>query len=249
MLNFIGYGSAFNTSAGNNSAYFYTKETKTLNIIDVGADVFSKVKEGGFLDDPELQVNVLITHTHTDHIGSLADLIYYMYFKEVTNIKKRLTVYTASKDVNVFLNLVGVLPEQYTLVLLEANETVTLKDTNVSVFFEEVPHYPNMDCYSVHLKDHSDDSFYFYSADCNEISKATLDKINLGLYKEVYLDTSTYDFEGNPHCSFNYHKENISVRKETTVYLMHLDGFLSTDTIESAGFKSAEELVSLIFSE
>lgn len=78
-LTFLGRGSAFNTKEGNTSAYFkYDNNTKMI-LIDCGSTVFSKLIEHNVLEGIE-ELNVCITHTHPDHIGSLGDLIFYMYY-------------------------------------------------------------------------------------------------------------------------------------------------------------------------
>ncbi len=87
MLNFIGSGSAFNTGIGNNSTFL--KINKSLILIDCGSSTFSRLRELNVLDGVE-HVRVFITHTHPDHVGSLGDLIFYVYYV----MKKRITVHT-----------------------------------------------------------------------------------------------------------------------------------------------------------
>lgn len=75
-LKFLGRGSAFNVKEGNTSAYFI--EEDQLFLIDCGEDVFAKLKQKSLLSGVRA-VNLMITHTHSDHIGSLGSLVLYLY--------------------------------------------------------------------------------------------------------------------------------------------------------------------------
>lgn len=79
-LKFLGRGSCFNVKEGNTAAYM---EDPTGNgdllLIDCGGTVFSKIIELGILKNKK-RIFIVITHTHADHIGSLADLIFYCVY-------------------------------------------------------------------------------------------------------------------------------------------------------------------------
>ena len=76
-LLFLGRGAAFNPSEGNNSAYFI--DNNQLFLIDCGESVFSSLMENNLLDK-SMKINLMITHTHSDHIGSLGSLVMYSYY-------------------------------------------------------------------------------------------------------------------------------------------------------------------------
>lgn len=75
-LKFLGRGSAFNVKEGNTAAYFIDDDQ--LFLIDCGEDVFAKLKQKSLLGRVRA-VNLMITHTHSDHIGSLGSLVTYLY--------------------------------------------------------------------------------------------------------------------------------------------------------------------------
>lgn len=79
VLKFLGRGSMFNVKEGNTSAYYKTWDNECMILIDCGCTVFSKIQEKNVLDGVE-SLAIIITHTHTDHIGSLSDLIYFCIF-------------------------------------------------------------------------------------------------------------------------------------------------------------------------
>ena len=82
-LKFIGTGSCFNTKMGNTSAYYYNETTKHLVLIDCGETVFSDLRYSKILNEAKT-IDILITHLHSDHAGSLESLIYFCaYVKNI----------------------------------------------------------------------------------------------------------------------------------------------------------------------
>ena len=77
-LNFLGRGAAFNPKEGNTSAYFTIDNQ--LFLIDCGESVFAKLMELDLLNNMK-KINLMITHTHSDHIGSLGSLVMYAYYQ------------------------------------------------------------------------------------------------------------------------------------------------------------------------
>ena len=79
VLRFLGRGSAFHTD--NNSAFF-TKGS-SLVLLDCPTSAFHKLRHIGVdtLTGCEAdKVIVLVTHTHTDHVGGVGMLIHYCYY-------------------------------------------------------------------------------------------------------------------------------------------------------------------------
>lgn len=75
ILKFLGSDSGFGIN--NNSAYI--EEKGKLTIIDCGFTVFTQIKKKFDLNKYK-EINVIITHLHNDHAGSLSQLILYSYF-------------------------------------------------------------------------------------------------------------------------------------------------------------------------
>ena len=74
-LTFLGNDSGFGLK--NNSAYF--EKDNELFIIDCGFTVFNEVKNK-FDFSKYKCINLIITHLHNDHAGSLSQLILYLWF-------------------------------------------------------------------------------------------------------------------------------------------------------------------------
>jgi len=81
-LTFLGRGAGFNPSEGSTSSYFLDKGE--LFLIDCGESVFEAIIEKKLLDSVSA-LNLFITHTHSDHVGSLGSLL--LYASVAKNIK------------------------------------------------------------------------------------------------------------------------------------------------------------------
>jgi ribonuclease BN (tRNA processing enzyme) len=81
-LTFLGRGAGFNPAEGSTSAYFLDKGE--LFLIDCGESIFDAFVEKKLLDSAS-SLNIFITHTHSDHIGSMGSLL--LYASVVKNIK------------------------------------------------------------------------------------------------------------------------------------------------------------------
>jgi ribonuclease BN (tRNA processing enzyme) len=75
-LTFLGRGAGFNPNEGSTSAYFF--DNGELFFIDAGESIFRAVLTRSLLDSAKA-LNLFITHTHSDHVGSLGSLILYAY--------------------------------------------------------------------------------------------------------------------------------------------------------------------------
>lgn len=72
-LKFLGRGSGYNTKEGNTAAYL--KKEETLLLIDCGESVFKTIVDNNLIEGIE-HIHVLITHMHSEHVGSLASFIF-----------------------------------------------------------------------------------------------------------------------------------------------------------------------------
>ena len=100
-LTFLGIDSGFgprNTSA-------YTIRNNRLLLIDCGYTVFPQIQEcTEKLLDKVMSIDVIITHMHADHVGSLSQLALYSYFV----LKQPINIITACAEIDNFLSITGV---------------------------------------------------------------------------------------------------------------------------------------------
>lgn len=223
MLKFIGTGSAFNTELGNTSAYI--KEGDSMFLIDCGSSVFKTIKEENLLNDVK-HLNVFITHTHADHVGSLADLIFYMYYVKGAVDGLKVNVITGHKVfVGDFLKMNGVIPNIH-FKEIKVSSTETFK----------VPHFRNLFLSDLSLNRHVDELFCFgfdlyyngfvvyYSGDTSTVHPVIVEKINNGYYDFVFVDTSLNDIDSRVHMHYTKLDTMLGESKyRKVIHCMHLD--------------------------
>lgn len=236
-LNFLGRGSSFNPKEGNNSAYFI--ESKQLFLIDCGGCVFEKLIEYGLLENIDY-INLMVTHTHSDHIGSLGDLVLYSFFvlhkplniilpqnaKHLSNIENILSSFGCTQQMYNYIDEKS-LDDRY--------------DTFKSIRYSETSHCDELDCYSILFT--TQNGIVYYSGDTREIN--TIKSLIAGeqLIDKLYVDTTTANFPGNVHLYIGILQESIPNELKDRVYCMHLS---SDDCIERAkayGFNIVETQV------
>ena len=99
FLRFTGRGSCFNTKEGSTSAFYRSGDSMLM--IDCGESTFADLIKKDILDGVA-DIQILITHFHTDHIGSLPSLLYYCEYVLGINVD----IYTTTPNIlDCFLNL------------------------------------------------------------------------------------------------------------------------------------------------
>lgn len=235
MLKFIGMGSAFNTDLGNNSAFIHKEESFLL--IDCGGMVFHRLQELRLLDGIK-DLYVIITHMHSDHVGSLGDLIFYTYYI----LKNKVTVMYPNKEYMAsFLQSIGVEADLYHF---KGSSEAELKDRflgEIEIRYIPVSHVETIEAYGFILN--IGQKKIYYSGDANHIPEQISKKLKVGEFDSIYQDTCGLDYEGNSHLSFNKLKQLIDKKDRGRVYCMHLDSHITKEELISEGFKTAELVI------
>lgn len=227
-LMFLGRGSGYQYE-GNTSAFF--KRNGTLLLIDCGETVFKRILEKGLTEDVE-RVYVLITHMHSDHIGSLGGLIGYCHWK----YKIVTTVYFPQPDKLItYLELLG----------LKSGDDFTVENPdfkrndglNLRISPIKTEHTKKLDAYSYTLLfDEGND--IFYSGDTCKTSIDIIPFLQSGGL--VYHDTCLNDCENNPHTSLRALSERVPQKYREQVFCMHIDGNNFADRAQKLGFHTVE---------
>lgn len=234
-MKFLGYGSAFNTKLGNTSAYI--KKGRDLVLIDCGCTVFHKIISDNILDKVE-NINIIITHTHPDHAGSLGDIIFYAYYI----MKTKVTIYFPHEEhIKKYFSCIGVTSEICNLVCKEQIEIKGDDIGGVKVEFLKANHVDILPSYSFILK--SDDENFYYSGDTSELPSNIIDKLKSGEIDNIYHETSGLDIPGFTHMYIGRLCEKIPMEYRDKVYCMHIDNSISKEKICKEGFRFASDLI------
>ena len=196
-LKFLGRDSGFGEK--NNSAYI-EYDNKFL-LIDCGFTVFSQLKNKFDFKKYD-EINIIITHLHNDHAGTLSQFILYLYF--IYNIK--VNVITNCEKIKEFLDITGTPEDAY-----------ILKSENDYIKFIKTEHVKHLDAYGFELN--INNKKIIYTGDTNTLEPF---KMYLKDANEFYVDVSRY---GGAHLKIDDIKNELEeIQKNgTSVYLMHID--------------------------
>ncbi len=229
-LKFLGRGAAFNPKEGNNSAYFI--ERKQLFLVDCGESVFERILAGELLNDIDI-INVMITHTHSDHIGSLGSLVMYSYYK----MHQPLNIIIPSEaqylsNIKQILNGFGCSEKMYSF-FGEKMYDYQFKNFN-NIRFVETKHCDELECYGI-IFDTSQGIIY-YSGDTKETTIINQLIHSKQLIDKMYIDTTSDDFPGNVHLYVGLLQEIIPDELKKKVYCMHINNDICISQAENLGF-------------
>ena len=196
-LRFLGRDSGFGKE--NNSTYI--EHENKFFLIDCGFTVFSQLKEKFDFNKYD-EINVIITHLHNDHAGTLSQFILYLYF--IYN--KKINVITNCKRIKEFLDITGTPEDAY-----------ILKKENEYIKFIKTEHVKYLDSYGFELNINSRKIIYTGDTNTLEPFKPYLEDVD-----EFYVDVSRY---GGAHLKIDEIKDELKEIQEngTRVYLMHMD--------------------------
>lgn len=237
MLKFLGTGSAFNPEFGNNSAYI--KHENTLLLLDCGESVFARLKDGKILDDVK-NVYIVITHMHSDHIGSLGTLILYLnYIKEIyPNIilsngdeseqqEKELTSYLAS---------VGVSEDCFDYTYGDMVEDILPDLQHIDMHI--VNHTKSLNlCFAVDLV--FKNKTIYYSGDNNDLDYYKQISKVLKENDVLYTDCSLYNNPNSAHVYLLNLNKIFSDKQKKQIYCMHFDNYETIKEAKNLGFNVA----------
>lgn len=196
-LTFLGSDAGFGKA--NNSAYI--ERANKLTIIDCGFTVFEKIK-GKFDLTKYDEIEIIITHLHNDHAGSLSQIILYAYFV----FNKKIKVISQCEHIAEYLQFCGTPKEAYEL--LKETDNITMIKTE---------HTPYLDAYGFEII--VDGKNIVYTGDTNTINPF-LPYINEA--DELYIDVSK---TGGAHIKIEDIAEKLEEIKNngTDIFLMHVD--------------------------
>ena len=214
----------------NSNAYFQLGDH--LFLIDCGESAFRQHYMAGHFEQIK-NITVLITHMHTDHIGSLGTLIVYSYLK--LGIRPQV-IFPEPEKLHTVFDLTGVEPEHYLL----SDHLSQSDQVPVTAEFIRVRHHDVM-VHSFGILLNIQGQRVYYSGDAGEVPQSVISLLTNNELDYMYQDTSMND-HGGVHCSFEDLKQLIPAAYRQKVYCMHYDGEYF-DVYKEAGFQTIENLV------
>lgn len=235
LLKFLGRGSAFNSKEGNTSAFI--KKDDYLLLIDCGEDIFDRCIEAKLLEGVD-RVNVLITHLHPDHVGSLGTLIFYCFY--IMKIKVNI-FYEDIETLGQLLSLQGADKSQYNL---DNCSKITGLDKIGVEFIESfrTEHVPNFKSFGYKLN-MIDGKKIIYFGDTNDLPSNVVDMLKLDNNIEVYIDTCLADYPNSAHLSMKKLCEKAPQEIRANIYCMHYDSESLIEEVRLNGFNLVENII------
>jgi len=228
ILNFIGTGGAFSKKNTNNSAYYLTRDK--LILFDCGETVFHQILKLGIISKNINSVDIIITHFHSDHAGSLGSLVFYCRFKGIKSVN---IIFPVKKIVNSLLKIFGVSQDLFNVKKPSEIKEYYLKEYeqihgDVDKFGNIIP----MPSYGYHLINDNDN--FFYSGDTCVIHDIILEKFKNKKIKFMYQEVTDDGYKA--HVQIENLVKLIEPQNRKRVICMHLGDNFDIDKIKKLGF-------------
>ncbi|NCB70903.1 MAG: MBL fold metallo-hydrolase [Clostridia bacterium] len=220
VLHFIGSGSAFNPEMDNTSAWFC--QNGMFFLLDCGETVFGKIWNLPAFETAS-RIVVLLTHMHSDHVGSIGTLLSYCAMV----VHKSVDIYYPSSALVPYLSMVGIKSSFYT-------QYVEIpKEWGIEVSPYPVEHAKDMDCFGYVLT--LGGRKVYYSGDAADIPDEVLQQFLSGLIEHLYQDTCMEVSEH--HCPLSLLEQRIPKEHRSRVSAMHISSKQSMEIIKEKGFQ------------
>jgi ribonuclease BN (tRNA processing enzyme) len=190
QLRFLGEGAALNAARGNTAAFFIIEQE--LFLLDCGGTVLGELDRRDILRGVKA-IQVVITHCHCDHIGSLADLIYYAKYRyqiplnllwdsEYERADERL------QQVYGYLRYYGVLDNFGLGRQFQVKDTKDYRGYGNLESIHLLPTTHHEDVHSVSVVIRSQGERIFYSGDTNTLATLEAAEAKFGPMEQIYLE-------------------------------------------------------------
>lgn len=233
-LHFIGRGSAFHVKEKNTSAYFIEKDS--LFLIDCGETVFSTLMEKDILSQVK-NIYVLISHTHSDHCGSLGSLGFYCQYVLGTKLKIIVPHHQDYiQSLKTLMSLYGNTSEAYEFIYEESVDHMF--DQFLNVRYDLTVHDDGLICFSFIFETLK--GAIFYSADTRVVDNVVAFMNRYQTIDRIYIEATDVKIVGDVHLYMYELKKVIPDEMCSKIYMMHLRSDSCMDLAKSFGFQIVE---------
>lgn len=217
ILRFLGCGSAFNYGSKNTACYIDLGDD--LVLIDVGESICNELIKNGLLENRK-NVYIFITHTHSDHIGSLEPLLYYNHNFLRTNFQ---VFYKKRRNLHKLLCLTGI---DFKFKIYPFPKELC----GFKIDYVTQNHIPGSYGFFFYGKEN-----FFFSGDTSVISERAVNELKEGKIDFVYHEVS---FSNSPiHTNIAKLEKAFPKEIRDKVYLMHFENNEAVEKVKKLGFK------------
>ncbi|MCL2043262.1 MAG: MBL fold metallo-hydrolase [Treponema sp.] len=229
-LNFLGRGAGFNPDEGSTSAYFV--DNGEMFLIDCGESIFHSIWHKKIMDSVSA-LNVFITHTHSDHVGSLGSLMLYSFAAKkmpVNLIIDRNVGYLSS--LKSLIKIFGLTKKMFNFA--DTSDFDGKYSLFSKVRYIKVTHSKELEACSLLFE--TDRGLVFYSGDLNDTAPV-MELINSGRrIDKMYIDSNGLP-EPNPHhLTVQQLNDIVPPDLKSRVYCMHINNAQCIDEAQACGF-------------
>lgn len=228
-LTFISTGGAFSKDNKNNAAYY--KVDNKLVLLDCGETVFHDILNQNIITEDIKRIDVIITHFHSDHVGSLGSLVFFCRYKKIeANI-----IFPIKSLPKQLLDIFGIEEELYNL-----KEPQEINDYYIKEYKQLhgdlrsdgtiIP----MESYGYHIKDKNIN--IYYSGDTTTLHQEVLEKFNSKEIEYIYHEITTDGYKA--HFPIEKLEKLIDKEQRDRVYCMHMGDNTDIAKIKKLGFRS-----------
>lgn len=215
-LTFLGRGAGFNPAEGSTAAYFI--DSGEMFLIDSGESTFHTIMNKKILDSVS-RLNLMITHTHSDHVGSLGTLMLYAFAVKKMDVSiivdENMRCLPSLKSL---LKIYGLAKNMYRFA--DASEYSGKYSLFSRISYVKTEHCKELETCAIQFD--TKKGIVFYTGDISDLAPlAALFNSSLKIDK-IYADTNN-DRNPNPH-HITIHQLNDIVPKKlrSRIYCMHL---------------------------
>ena len=230
-LKFLGRGAGFNPKEGSTSPYFVDKGE--LFLIDAGESVFHAIQKRKLLDSVT-GLNILITHTHSDHVGSLGTVMLYAYAVKKIPIK---IIYdenmTFLPGLRSLVAIYGLTENMYHLV--EAGSLSGKYSRFDNIYYVKTKHCDELESCGIVFE--TKQGLVFYSSDFNDLSPLE-DILKSGKkIDKLYIDSCNDRKPNLYHVTIHQINDVVPPKLKKKVYCMHINNAKCAKEATAYGFK------------
>ena len=230
-LTFLGRGAGFYPAEGSTASFFV--DNRELFLIDAGESVFHTLLDRKTLDSVSA-VNIFITHTHSDHIGSLGSIILYAFAIKKLSVTvitdKNMAFLPGLKQV---LKIYGLSRKMYRFA--DSSEFDGKYSLFTRVRYFKTDHCDELETCGILFE--TKQGLVIYSGDMRDPAPVVEIVRSGRKIDKLYVDSTNARIPKMHHVSIHQWREIVPPELTANVYCMHINNSQCIAEAQAYGFK------------